>query len=259
MQPAGPRRIAAPETLLREAAEHAHRGFRLSQRDALYLAQAEFLTALERVADAHDLRRRTRLHSQALNAGLLALAESSDFLASPTGARPLDVAQLVRGHGTPVLRHPPVKLPAAPLAALRYREFAYDRLAVAAAGNTDASMALLGLGRVAMRLELVSPAWRAESAAEGTMFFEAAVLADPANFRAAGELSAILIGRGEWIRARDVLARSVGVAPHASTHRQLATVYTRLGETQLATRSTNLAAALERRGGNHPTNPQPRR
>jgi len=241
------------DSALKAAGEHVRNGFQLAERNALYLSRAEFIAALELVAEANDVQQNSRFYTDALNAGLLALAESADFVQRrPVGKR-LDVARIVSGHKTPILKDPPYNRLAPTLAAERYCSYAQEQLAAATATEPDASMALFGLGKVAIAQGTLSPARRLESTAQATALYQAALLADSRNFRAANELGVIRARQGDLVRARDLFVQSVRLAPHPATHRNLAAVYLKLGQTQLAEQAQSQATRLEqagyRRGG----------
>jgi tetratricopeptide (TPR) repeat protein len=233
---------------LKAAGDHVRNGFNLAQRNALYLAQAEFIAALELVAEANDVQQNTRFYTDALNAGLLALAESSDFVQRRPVGRRLDIARIVSGHKTPILKTPPHNRLAPTLAAERYNSYAREQLAAASAMQSDASMALLGLGKVAIAQGTTNPAQRLESTVKATTLYQAALMADSGNFGAANELGVIQARRGELAQARDLLVHSVQLAPHPATHRNLAAVYEKLGQTQLAEQAKSQAVDLEQAG-----------
>jgi hypothetical protein len=242
------RRSTEMDSTLKAAGEHAHNGFRLAERNALYLARAEFIAALELVAEANDVQQNSQFYTDALNAGLLALAESADFVQRrPVGQR-LDIARIVSGHKTPILKNPPHNRLAPTLAAQRYCAYAQEQLAAAAAMEADASMALFGLGKVAIAQGTVSPARRLESTAQATALYQAALMADSRNFRASNELGVIEARKGDLVRARDLLVHSVRLAPHPATHRNLAAVYGKLGQSQLAEQAKSQATGMEGAG-----------
>ncbi len=242
------RRSPEMDSALQAAGEHVRSGFRLAERNALYLARAEFIAALELVAEANDVQQNTRFYTDALNAGLLALAESGDFLQRRPVGRRLDIVRIVSGHKTPILKNPPHNRLAPTLAAQRYYTYAQEQLAAATAMQADASMALFGLGKVAIAVGTVNPARRLESTAQATALYRATLMADSGNFRAANELGVIQARKGNLVRARDLLVHSVRLAPHPATHRNLAAVYGKLGQTQLAEQAKSQATRMEGAG-----------
>jgi tetratricopeptide (TPR) repeat protein len=227
-----------------QAADHVEQGVRLAQRNALYLARAEFVAALERIAEASDASQNTRFHGDAVSAGLTALEESRDFLRRRGAGRQPDVARIVNGHKTPILKRAAVDRLSPTVAAERYATYAQEQLAGAAAGHAAASTALFGLGKIAVALASANPAQRAESTLHAAAFYRAALMVDARNFRAANELGVILARQGDWLRARDLLIQSASLWPNPVTHRNLAAIYARLGETQLAAAAEARAAAM---------------
>lgn len=180
-----------------QAVERIRRGFRLADRNAPYQARAEFIAVLELVAEANDARRSTRFYTRALTAGVTALAESSDFLRRPPLGKQLDVARIVSGHKTPILKNAALDRLAPTVAAQRYYAYAREQLAAAAAGEADASMALFGLAEAAIAVGVGSPSRHLESTAQAIVLYQAAVMADPMNYRAANKLGVILAQKDE--------------------------------------------------------------
>lgn len=232
-----------------EQAEHRLReGFRLADRQAIFLARGEFIAALELIAQANDLRHNTQFYSQALVAGLAALEESRDFArARPTG-KPLDVARVASGHRSKVLS-PEECATITPLAAAkRYYAYSQEQLAGACAGEPRSSIALYGLGRLAMAAGDAAPAERMEYNAKAMVLHQAALMADRNNFRAANELGVLLARHGDYGSARTLLLHSVRLSPHPSTYRNLVVVHNKLGEKDLAKQATQHGLAMERAG-----------
>jgi hypothetical protein len=242
--PSAPARTGASQ----QAADHVAQGFRLAERNALYLARAEFLAALERIAEASDASQNTRFYGDAVAAGLTALEESGDFLRRRSAGRQPDIARIVSGHKTPILKRAPLDRLSPTAAAERYATYAQEQLAGAAAGHAAASTALFGLGKIAVALGSANPARRAESTLHAAALYRAALMVDARNFRAANELGVILARKGDWLRARELLVQSASLGPNPVTHRNLAAIYARLGETQLAAAAKARAAAMEQSG-----------
>lgn len=243
-----PRRSPEMVAVLEQADEHVRQGFRLAERNALYLARAEFIAALELVAEANDVRQNARFYSDALTVGLAALAESGDFVRRRPVGKQIDIARIVSGHKTPILKNGTLDRLVPTLAAQRYYTYAQEQLAAAAAGEAHASTALFGLGKAAVALGEGSPAQRLEGTAQAMVLYQAALMADARNFRAANELGVILARQGDWVRARDLLIHSVRLSPHPATHRNLAAVYRKLGEAEFAKDVTLRAIAMEQAG-----------
>ena len=94
------------ERIARQADRQIRHGYELAGRGAHFAARAEFIRALWLVAQGLDAEHQTVVHSQALSAGLAAIKEADDFI--PDGSRleaNLDIAAIIRGHRTPVLKN----------------------------------------------------------------------------------------------------------------------------------------------------------
>ncbi|MEX2186696.1 MAG: hypothetical protein WD875_07880 [Pirellulales bacterium] len=239
---AQPPRHREMDLINQRAGESVRLGNELAHRGALYSAQSEFATALRVIAQALDAQENGSRHAASLDAGLAALDESDDFLASArSSTSTVDVAAAVAKHRTPVLKDaPPQDL--TPITALqRYYTYAQEQLAAAAEHEPAASNALYGMGKVQTTLQ----ATRTGTLADGPKaiaLHQAALLVDDRNFMAANELGVLMARCGRYDVARAALAHSASISPQPAVWRNLAAVHDRLGETALA---ANARAAAE--------------
>jgi tetratricopeptide (TPR) repeat protein len=229
---------------VRRADERARRGFELAQRGALYSARSEYIAALQIIAQANDAQQSTQFFSKALASGLRALVESSDFVRQNPRKPETEVASIVARHTTPILKGAALEQMAPLAAANRYYTFAQEQLAAASSREVTGSMALFGLGKVTVVAIGNQGSQRMERTAQAIVLFQAAVLADPKNFRAANELGVLLAETGNLSRARAMLLESAALSSEATTWHNLAVVHARLGENQLADRAQAQAIAL---------------
>lgn len=213
-------------------------GTSLAQRGAFYSARAEFIQALRMVSQALDVQTGDARHSQALADGLRALEEAEDF--SPRGSQleaDLDLASIVAGHRTELLRDADLES-VTPLEALqRYYGYARERLVTAGGGQPAASQALYGLGRLTTAMAERSPDERRLHGPKAMALHQAALTVDGQNFRAAHELGALMAQYGQWEEARRLLVLAASIAPRPETWHNLAVVHERLGEADLARRA----------------------
>jgi tetratricopeptide (TPR) repeat protein len=224
------------------AAEGVRIGFELAHRGALYSAQSEFAAALRTIARALDAQENGTGHAEALAAGLAALDESEDFLASArSSVATVDVAAIVAKHRTPALKDASKADLTAITALQRYYTFAQEQLAAAVENEPAASQALYGMGKVQTTLQST----RAATVADGPKaiaLHQAALIVDDRNFMAANELGVLMARCGRYDAARAALAHSVSIAPQPAVWRNLAAVHDRLGETTLAANARAAAA-----------------
>jgi tetratricopeptide (TPR) repeat protein len=223
--------------------ERVRHGIQLAEKGALYASRKEFTTAVKMVAQAQDVEQVTRRHTQAAINGFVALKEANDFVRQNAELRNLDVARLVAGHKTTVLKDEDVTDMPPTVAAGYYYEYAKNQLADAVGRETTGSIALYGLGKIivagagpnSQQLEYTGPAMA---------LFQAALISEPRNFRAAHELGVLLAGSGQLEQAREMLMESVAMSPQPVIWRNLATVHARMGERQLAEQAQQNANAL---------------
>ena len=242
-----PERSIRLERIARQAEEHIRRAFELAGRRAYFSARAELLSALELLAQGLDQQDRTQRHSQALARGLAALEEADDFLPSSGGMGQVrDLQTIVAGHTTPVLQgHPWDGL--TPMEVLqRYFTYAQEQLALAVGEETAGSAALHGLGKLYAALA-DQPALSLKAAqAKAMVFYQAALLADPKNYRAANDLGVLLARCGWYQEAQAALAYSLRIHSDPVAWRNLAIVYRQMGQYELALQAAQQWRLLRR-------------
>lgn len=241
----GERGNSQMNVVTQRADERVRRGFKLAERGAVYSARREFLAALQLVAQANDVQNGTTFFTQAMGSGLTALKEARDFSRQDTLATPIDVARVVRGHRTPILKSGSNVSPLA--AAQRYYNYGQEQLSAAAATDPAGSMALYGLGRSVLGLRN-QDARSLDKAAQAMAFYQAALMSDAKNFRAANELGVLMCDNGNLQQARDLFRHSAAASPQATTWMNLASVHVRLGEPDLAVQAKVQAEALAKTG-----------
>jgi len=243
------------ELIAADADRHTRRGYELAGRHAFFAARAEFVTALRLIADGLDTQQQTAAHQQAMTAGLTALRECDDFV--PRGSRlesDLHLADVVRSHRTPVLKHvDPAHL--ATLEALHsYFTFAQEQLAAAAGGEVAGSMALQGLGKTHAALAMQKSFSLVAPESKAMTYYQAALLVCPQNYMASNELGVLLARCGRDADARMAFEHSLSSQPNAAGWHNLAMVYRQLGLDERAQRAQRweqlaLQAETAARGG----------
>jgi tetratricopeptide (TPR) repeat protein len=250
---AQPARSPAMLAALVRADERVQHGIQLAERGALYAARKEFTTGLMMIAEARDAEQGTRQFSKAVTAAMLALKESRDFVRPGAGLSEADVKLLVASHKTPVLKEVDLSDMPSIVAAQRYYTFARQQLTLAAGRERVASAALFGLGKVVTASAGVN-SQQLEFAGPAMALYQAALTAEPANFRASHELGVLLAKSGQLALARDLLQDSASLAPHLATFQNLALVNARLGDRQSAEAAQQRIEEL-RRAGHSTTTP----
>jgi tetratricopeptide (TPR) repeat protein len=232
---------------MKRADERVLKGYDLASRGAVYAARAEFISAIKIIAQAYDNQEGTRRYSKAANAGLTAIKEASDFTRTSPTLREVEIASVLVGHSTPVLKDSDTSdMP--PMAAARcYYNYAQEQLSAAVGQEICGSMALYAMGKVAV-MSAKPIGTTSENSAQAMALYRAALIACPKNFRAANELGVLLAQNGQYELARDLLIRSVVVSPQATTWKNLAAIHTRIGEHQVAERAKQRALAMQQHG-----------
>ncbi|MBN2215967.1 MAG: hypothetical protein JW719_01190 [Pirellulales bacterium] len=258
-------RSAQLERTAAQADEHTRRGFDLASRKAYHSARAEFIRALRVVAQGLDAEHGSRVHGDALAAGLKALDEAEDFVPIGSGLEgSLDLGEIVGGHDTPVLKLVDCQR-LTPLEAVgRYVDFAREQLAVAAGGEVAGSMALHALGKLQWSLADRQVASRPIDDTKALAYFQAAVEVCPENYLTLNDLGVLLARGGRFVEARRALERSFAASQDPTVLANLAGLYQRLGDTAQARQAQQVAAQLAAqlaaargRSGQDPARPAP--
>ncbi len=224
--------------------------FELAQRGAIYSARAEFLRSLHLIATALDSQGNGRQHQIMLAAGMRALDEADDFIIrDPLATTQVDVAQIVGGHQTTILKNQSLDKVSPQEAVGRYLTYAQLQLAGSAGDLPPGSAALFGLGKIfSVPVEVHGPL-DSTGGAKAVVYYEAALDVDGRNYPAANELGVVLAYFGRLPEARAALQHSLSIAAQPVAWRNLATVHERMGETELAARARQSAVVAAKQGG----------
>ncbi len=240
-------RVPAPRSpamvaTLAQADGRVRHAIQLAEKGALFASRKEFMAAINLIAQAQDIEHATRQHSRATVAGFLAMKEANDFFRTPSGE--IEVRRLVSTHKTPVLHDFDVSDMPPAIAAQYYFNYAKEQLATGVGRETVGSIALYGLAKLivagaghnAQQLQYTGPAMA---------MFQASLICEPQNFRAAHELGVLLASSGQLELAREMLMGSAEASPQPMIYKNLAVVHSRLGEQGLAAQAQQNATALQ--------------
>ncbi|HEX4144329.1 MAG TPA: hypothetical protein VHY91_12545 [Pirellulales bacterium] len=222
-------RSAEMEAIAQSADVLVRQGFRLAERGAVYSARLKFFAALSLIARSLDVEQQTQVYTRSLVAGRTALAEAWDFRAEGLPMA-TDLARIVAAHRTTVLAQTPLDSFSPVSAQQRYFSYAQEQLALAAGREPIGSLALYGLGKTAATIRGSADAPNLTIAGEQMAYYQAALMVDGRNFRAAHELGVLLAEHGRLETARDLFLSSLAVSENAVTWRNLQLVWARLGD-----------------------------
>lgn len=217
-------------------------GLKLATKGATYSANAKLIEILELIADNLDAEEGTTTHSAALAAGLTALRESEDFNRPSTlpGNRSR-IADRAVGHTTPVVRRSQVEGITRFEALELYHSYASRQLAKAVAGVPEGAATLCQLGRLQPFLRDGRDQNANVVTTRMVALHEAALLADPTNYRAANELGVVLFKSGQLKAAKESLIYSAYIGKRPETLRNLSVVLNKMGDHQSAKTMLTLA------------------
>jgi tetratricopeptide (TPR) repeat protein len=231
------------QSAAQRADEKIRGAFETCGRGALFAGRAELIQALRLIAQNADALQGGSVHSDALAAGMRAMAEAEAFV--PRGSRlesELDMVRLVASHRTPVVRvalaGPERGRKITPLEAQnRYYTYAQQQFAVSTAGLPVGAVALYGLGKVHSAQASADSESRSIEEPRAMTMYQAALIADPGNPLAAHELGVLLARYQRYDEALAMLQQSARIASLPETWHNLALVHERRGEADLARRA----------------------
>jgi tetratricopeptide (TPR) repeat protein len=212
----------------------------LAERGAVQSAQAEFIAALDLVADAldADTASAARAHARAAKAGLTALGETKDFVPADTPHDiEINLSQLASTHQTPVLKNIDTRGMSRAEALQRYHTYATQQLAFAGGHSSIASSALYGLGRAETVTTAGASTRNPLGSPNAMAFYQAALQVDPQNYMASNELGVLMARYGDLEGAGVQFTHSISIKPQVETWHNLATVYRKLGQIANANRA----------------------
>jgi len=239
-----------------QAQAHITYALNLAERGAVHSAKAEFIVALNLVADAidSDTNSRNHGHATALKAGLTAIEESQDFVPPDTTREvEINLSQLASTHRTPVLKNMDTTTLTRAEAMQRYHSYASEQLAFAGGGSNIASAAFYGLGR-AESINMAGGTRNPLGGQNAMALFQAALVVDSQNYMAANELGVLMARYGDLDGAENQLLHSLSIKPQLETWHNLAIIYRTKGKPQEAERAEQererLVAAERSAGSN---------
>jgi len=225
------RRTPEMDAVIRRAEALNRHAFELAGHGAIYSARSEFIQAMQTVADALDAQQGESCHRRMLAAGLQALRELDDFgRRSAEPGRDADIAAIVAGHQTPVLKNELPESLTATTATARYLTYAQEQLAASVADIPPGSAALYGLGRIFTVPESAHGPVDPTHGAKAIALHQAALMVDGRNYPAANELGVLLVQFGELPAARAAFLQSLSVAGQPVTWRNLSAVSAAMGD-----------------------------
>jgi len=227
---------------LAQVDQRVRHAIQLAEKGALFASRKEFTTAITLIAQARDVDGRTLQNTKAAAAAFRALQEANDFVGN--GLAQVEVSRVLPGHQTPVLKQINVSDMPPVIAAQHYYGYAKEQFVVAVGPGPVGSIALYGLAKI-----IVAGAGQNAQAMQysgpAMALYQAAVVCEPQNFRAAHELGVLLASSGQLELAREMLLGSTLNASQPTMWKNLAVVQSRLGDQQAAVAAQQRAQVLE--------------
>ncbi len=227
------------DVITRRVGTLARRAEDLASRNAYFAARAEMIKALRIITQALDAQQGVKTHSDALGRAMRALQEAGDF--APQGSQlesELNLAQIISGHRTTVLKDEHVGRMTPLSAQQRYLEYAQQQFKLAGGDLPAASYALYGLARIYTVMDHAKLETQTLCLPIAVTLHQAALLVNASNVKAANELGVLLARFGQWEDARRVLQHALSIESDPEIWHNMAVVHQRLGEAELARQAT---------------------
>lgn len=214
--------------LVRRASTRASRG-------ALYSAKHDLEDSLIILSQALDTFHETTEFTRCLREGLWAVEEASDF--SPmqgTQRMTVNVSNTILKHRSKIITSDEAAHLSALEAERKYYAFAQEQLAASMGGSPVGAHAIYGLGKLYMGMSQLDGKGERLYAPRAMTMHQTALLIDHLHGLAANELGFLLARSGRLRDACDVLRHSASSNGPPDAWRNLADVYDRLGDADLA-------------------------
>ena len=218
-----------------KAAHNIEYGKSLSRRGASFAARQEFYSSLRILAQSHDKQVGGTAYTQALRNGIVALKEAQDFIVTDTETQiGLDVSIVIETHSTKIISAESAKSMTAIEALQRYFAYASHQLSRSGGQNVVAAEALYCLGKLHSVQASSGSNQSKLDLAKSMVYHQAAVAADPSNYRSLNELGVLYANSGRFDESKAMLKKSLRIKQLPQAWQNLSVIHQRMGEHQLA-------------------------
>ena len=218
-----------------KAAHNIEYGKSLSRRGAAYAARQEFYSSLRILAQSHDKQVGGKAYTQALRNGIIALKEAKDFIVTDTETQiGLDVGNVIETHSTKIISAESAGSMTAIEAVQRYFAYASHQLSRSGGQNVVAAEALYCLGKLHSVQASNGSNQSKMDLAKSLVYHQAAIAADPDNYRSLNELGVLYANSGRFEESKQMLKKSLRIKPLPQAWQNLSVIHQRMGEDQLA-------------------------
>jgi tetratricopeptide (TPR) repeat protein len=237
--PARPMVVASP-IVEKRAGEHLNYGMSLARRGATFAAREEFVEALRLIADSRDMQFQSRESTESLADGLRALNEADDFvMASAEQQLNMDLAPIVAMHESKVFTTAEANKLSSIQALQAYYQYANHKISHGVGNSLVAAETLHAMGKLLMSQARHDAAGKPIDQAKAIVMFQAALSANPDDYRSANELGVLMARSEKWNEARELFTRSLLSQQSAEAWMNLSRTHQQLGQTDLAQRAAN--------------------
>lgn len=228
-------KVGISEADAQKAVHNIEYGKSLSRRGAAYAARQEFYASLRILAQSHDKQIGGTAYTEALRNGIVAIKEAQDFIVTDTETQiGLNVSDVIETHSTKVISTESAQSMTAIEAVQRYFAYASHQLSRCGGQNVVAAEALYCLGKLHSVEANNGPNPSKLDVAKSMVYHQAAVSADPYNYRSLNELGVLYANSGRFEESKQMLKKSLRINQLPQAWQNLAVIHQRMGENNLA-------------------------
>ncbi len=216
------------------ALDHLEYGKSLARRGATFAAREEFVQSLRLIAESYDMQTQTRDYTHMLADGLRALDEADDFVLLNAEQHDIDMARIIATHESKVVSESMAKN-LSPIKAMQmYFQYSTGKITAAAGRSTAAADVLHAMGKLLQTSSQSDATGKPMDRAKAMVMFQAALGANPSDYRSANELGVLLAQNGKWEMAKELFAKSLVITKSQESWLNLAKAHEQLGEQEFA-------------------------
>ncbi len=244
-----PQQFSPTESAESAAGEHLEYGKSLARRGAIFAAREEYLHALRLICESGDRQSGTREFTTRLARGLKALAEAEDFFRmSAEEQLRMDLSQVLQSHETRLIAKEQASSLTAIQAMQMYCEFAVEQISQGVGTSVVAGETLHAMGKLMIAASRLNQGGESMHLPKAMVMYQAAMAANPRDYRSANELGVLMAEAGQWRAARDVFAKSLLIHKTSEAWLNIARVHEMLGEKDYARRAQEEYEAMSQKG-----------
>ena len=207
-------------------------------------AEQELMSALQAVAKSRDDATGTRIHTKSLHDAVTALWEADELHEAYTNHGEEYALEVASEFTTMVGKSVSRKMVDLDSSLRTYHNYARQALIIAIGQNPAGSEALYGMGRLFQIAARENPVAAEIENAKSKSFFLTSAAVNTRNWKTTNELGVMFAREGKLVQATNALKRSILAKPTTEAWQNLATIYNKQNNVELASLAETKAYEL---------------